>query len=67
LFDERRKVTMAMKDKAKNMLQISRGRAKRAVGSATHDKGLESNGIDDQRNGNLKQAGEKVRDAFRKR
>jgi len=58
---------MAMKDKAKNMLQISRGRVKRAVGSATQDKGLEANGIDDQRKGNLMQAGEKVRDAFRKR
>jgi uncharacterized protein YjbJ (UPF0337 family) len=56
-----------MKDKAKNVLQISRGKVKRAVGSATHDKGLEANGMDDQRNGNLKQAGEKVRDAFRKR
>jgi uncharacterized protein YjbJ (UPF0337 family) len=58
---------MSMKDKAKNMLQITRGRAKRAVGSATHDKGLEANGVADQRSGNLKQAGEKVKDAFGKR
>jgi uncharacterized protein YjbJ (UPF0337 family) len=58
---------MTMKDKAKNMLQIARGRAKRAVGSATHDKGLEANGVADQRHGNLKQAGEKVKDAFGKR
>lgn len=57
---------MTMKDKAKNMLQISRGRAKRAIGSATHDKGLEANGVTDQRNGNLKQAGEKIKDAFDK-
>jgi uncharacterized protein YjbJ (UPF0337 family) len=58
---------MTMKDKAKNMLQITRGKAKRAVGSATHDKGLEANGVADQRSGNLKQAGEKVKDAFGKR
>jgi uncharacterized protein YjbJ (UPF0337 family) len=57
---------MTMKDKAKNMLQIGRGRAKRAVGSATHDKGLEANGIADQRSGNLKQAGEKIKDALGK-
>jgi uncharacterized protein YjbJ (UPF0337 family) len=60
------KSTMAMKDKAKNMLLISRGKLKQAAGSATHDKGLEANGRDDQRSGNLKQAGEKVKDAFRK-
>jgi uncharacterized protein YjbJ (UPF0337 family) len=56
-----------MKDKAKNMLQITRGKAKRKLGSATHDKGLEANGVADQRSGNLKQAGEKVKDAFGKR
>jgi uncharacterized protein YjbJ (UPF0337 family) len=57
---------MTMKDKAKNMLQSTRGRAKRAVGSATHDKGLEANGVADQRNANLKQAGEKLKDALGK-
>jgi uncharacterized protein YjbJ (UPF0337 family) len=57
---------MAMKDKVKNMLQTSRGRAKQALGSATHDPGLAANGVVDERHGNLKQAGEKVKDAFRK-
>jgi uncharacterized protein YjbJ (UPF0337 family) len=57
---------MTMKDKAKNMLQITRGKAKRAVGSATHDKGLEANGVADERSGNLKQAGEKLKDALGK-
>ncbi len=55
---------MTMKDKAKNMLQITRGRAKRAVGTATHDKGLAANGAADERNANLKQAGEKLKDAL---
>jgi uncharacterized protein YjbJ (UPF0337 family) len=57
---------MTMKDKAKNMLQITRGKAKRAVGNATHDKGLEANGVADERIGNLKQAGEKLKDALGK-
>jgi uncharacterized protein YjbJ (UPF0337 family) len=63
----KRKAIVAIKDKAKNIFQISRGKAKRKIGVATHDKGLEANGIDDERSGNLKQAGEKVKDAFRKR
>jgi uncharacterized protein YjbJ (UPF0337 family) len=58
---------MAMKDKAKNMFQISRGRLKRAAGNATGDAYLISDGRKDERSGNLKQAGEKVKDALRKR
>jgi uncharacterized protein YjbJ (UPF0337 family) len=58
---------MAMMDKAKNMLQISKGKAKRAAGSATGDANLENEGRIDEQTGNIKQAGEKVKDAFRKR
>jgi uncharacterized protein YjbJ (UPF0337 family) len=57
---------MSMKDKARNMFQVSRGKAKESVGSATGDKNLEADGLTDQKEGNLKQAGEKVKDAFRK-
>jgi uncharacterized protein YjbJ (UPF0337 family) len=54
-----------MKKKMKNMLQISRGKVKRAAGSATGDADLEREGRMDEQSGNLKQAGEKVKDAFR--
>jgi uncharacterized protein YjbJ (UPF0337 family) len=49
------------------VFQISRGRAKEAAGRATADEDLENEGVRDREAGNLKQAGEKVRDAFRKR
>jgi len=58
---------MTMKDKAKNFLQISRGKAKEVSGNAVGNKKLEADGRHDQRAGDLKQAGEKVKDAFRKR
>jgi uncharacterized protein YjbJ (UPF0337 family) len=56
-----------MKDKAKNFAQISTGKFKDAAGSATGNEHLESEGVVEQVKGNLKQAGEKVRDAFKKR
>ncbi len=58
---------MTMKDKAKNFAQISTGKFKDAAGSATGNEHLESEGVVEQVKGNLKQAGEKVRDAFKKR
>jgi uncharacterized protein YjbJ (UPF0337 family) len=42
-----------------------KGKAKEGVGKATDDKELENQGKVDQAKGNLKQAGEKVKDAFR--
>jgi uncharacterized protein YjbJ (UPF0337 family) len=58
---------MTLRNKARNVFQISRGRAKEAAGRATADEDLENEGVRDREAGNLKQAGEKVRDAFRKR
>ncbi|HEV3268661.1 MAG TPA: CsbD family protein [Acidimicrobiales bacterium] len=58
---------MTMKDKAKNFLQIARGRAKQTAGSALGNPDLGAEGRRDERTGDLKQAGEKVKDAFRKR
>lgn len=55
---------MSKKDKTKNMLQVLRGKLKQSVGNATHDKGLQADGEHDKRIGNLKQAGEKVKDAL---
>jgi len=58
---------MAMKDKAKNMLQISKGRMKEATGHVVGNVNLEADGLRDQKKGNLKQAGERVKDAFKRR
>ena len=58
---------MTLKDKAKNFFQVSKGRAKQVTGDAVGNPDLEAKGRHDQRAGDLKQAGEKVKDAFRKR
>jgi len=58
---------MSMKDKAKNMLQISKGKMKEVTGDAVGNPSLEADGVRDQKMGNLKQAGEKVKDAFKRR
>ena len=57
---------MSTVDKAKNKAQEAKGHAKEAVGSATNDESLKAEGKGDKVAGNLKQAGEKVKDAFRK-
>ncbi|MGZ8749924.1 MAG: CsbD family protein [Pseudonocardia sp.] len=41
------------------------GEVKEAAGKATDDKDLEAEGKTDQAKGNLKQAGEKVKDVFK--
>jgi uncharacterized protein YjbJ (UPF0337 family) len=40
---------------------------KQTAGKVTGDGDLESEGVRDQQLGNVKQAGEKVKDAFRRR
>jgi uncharacterized protein YjbJ (UPF0337 family) len=60
---------MSATNKAKNKLQEAKGHAKEAAGKATNDRSLEAEGKGDRAAGNLKQAGEKVRDvkdAFKK-
>jgi uncharacterized protein YjbJ (UPF0337 family) len=56
---------MSAKDKAKNKAQELKGRAKKQAGKATGDEDLEAEGRADQAKGNLKNAGEKVKDAFK--
>lgn len=56
---------MTATDKAKNTVEQAKGKAKEAVGSATGDGSLEREGKTDQVKGNLKQAGENVKDAFK--
>jgi uncharacterized protein YjbJ (UPF0337 family) len=60
------RMLMSATDKAKNKLQETKGRVKEATGKATDDRSLEEKGKGDRASGNLKQAGEKVKDAFRK-
>lgn len=57
---------MGTDDKAGNKLDELAGKAKEAVGNATGDEDLERQGDRDQTKANLKQAGEKVKDAFQK-
>jgi uncharacterized protein YjbJ (UPF0337 family) len=57
---------MSTEDKAKNAAEKATGNVKENVGKATGDKSLEAEGQADQAKGNLKDAGEKVKDAFKK-
>lgn len=52
-------------DKAKDKLQETKGEAKETAGEALGDPYLEGAGKSDKVSGNLKQAGEKVKDAFK--
>jgi uncharacterized protein YjbJ (UPF0337 family) len=54
-------------DKFRNKAQALPGRIKRNTGEVTGDRGLQAEGRIDEVMGNLKQAGEKVKDAFRER
>lgn len=55
---------MSAVDKLKNKGQRLRGQLKKQAGKETGDPGLEAEGRADQTSGNLKDAGEKVKDAF---
>jgi uncharacterized protein YjbJ (UPF0337 family) len=56
---------MSNKNKAKNVAQVSKGRIEESVGRNTGDHKLEAHGKVDQVKGNIKQAGEEVKDAFK--
>jgi len=53
-------------DKLENKAEELRGKAKETVGEATDDEALAAQGRRDQSTSNLKQAGEKVKDAFKR-
>ncbi|MEI2766393.1 MAG: CsbD family protein [Dermatophilaceae bacterium] len=55
---------MGLVDKAKNVAEDVEGKVKEAVGKATGDESQEAEGKADQAKSDLKQAGEKVKDAF---
>ena len=56
---------MSAIDKLKNKAQELSGEGKEHMGKATGDEQLEAEGRKDQAAGNIKQAGEKVKDVFK--
>ena len=56
---------MGLDDKIKNTTEGMAGKAKEGAGKATDDEQLEAEGKTDQVSADLKQAGEKVKDAFK--
>jgi uncharacterized protein YjbJ (UPF0337 family) len=56
---------MGNDDKLKNTAEEKLGEAKEAFGKASGDDELKNEGKADQTKGSLKQAGEKVKDAFK--
>jgi uncharacterized protein YjbJ (UPF0337 family) len=59
-------VAVSATDKAKDKVQAGKGKVKKGIGKALDDPYLEGEGKAEEMKGNLKQAGEKVKDAFKK-
>jgi uncharacterized protein YjbJ (UPF0337 family) len=57
---------MATSDKARNTAQQAKGKLKETVGKVSGNNKLRAEGKADQIKGNVKQAGEKFKDAFKK-
>jgi uncharacterized protein YjbJ (UPF0337 family) len=57
--------TLGLDDKIENKAEEVKGKVKQGVGKVTGDPELEAEGKGDQAAGNLKQAGEKVKDAVK--
>ena len=56
---------MSAMDKAKNKAEELVGDAKEKIGEVTGNDSLEAEGKRDQASGNIKQAGEKIKDVFK--
>jgi uncharacterized protein YjbJ (UPF0337 family) len=56
---------MGNDDKLKNSAEGTLGKAKEKLGAATDDESMETEGRKDKSKADLKQAGEKVKDAFK--
>jgi uncharacterized protein YjbJ (UPF0337 family) len=57
---------MSAEDKVKNKIEDLGGKAKETLGKATGDHDTKHEGKADQAKSSLKDAGEKVKDAFKK-
>jgi uncharacterized protein YjbJ (UPF0337 family) len=56
---------MSLTDKLKDKGQELEGKAKQAVGGATGDRDLQAEGVKDEKSGQVKQVGEKIKDVFK--
>jgi len=56
---------MGLGEKIENVAEKAGGKGKEAAGGATGDDSLKAEGQTDQAKGDVKQAGEKVKDAFK--
>jgi uncharacterized protein YjbJ (UPF0337 family) len=56
---------MGAEDKIRNAMQDMSGKVKETTGSATDNRDLQAEGQADQSSADLKQAGEKIKDAFK--
>jgi uncharacterized protein YjbJ (UPF0337 family) len=56
---------MGIDEKADNKAEELKGKGKEVIGDATDDKDLQAKGRAEEAKGSLKQAGEKVKDAFK--
>ncbi len=56
---------MSTTDKMKNKIDDAAGKGKEALGRTTGDKSTENEGRADQAKADMKDAGEKVKDAFK--
>jgi uncharacterized protein YjbJ (UPF0337 family) len=61
----RKETRMGTDDKIDNKADELKGKVKEGVGDVTDDQDLKAEGQADQAKGNLKQAGEKIKDAFK--
>lgn len=57
---------MGMDDKAKHSAESALGKAKEKLGDASNDESLEAEGRKDQGKADLKDAGSKAKDAFKR-
>jgi uncharacterized protein YjbJ (UPF0337 family) len=57
---------MGVGDKAKNTAKTAKGKAKEMTGDATDNRDLQAEGQAEKTKADVKQAGEKVKDAFKK-
>ena len=55
-----------MADKTDNSMEQAKGRAKETLGAATGNEDMKHEGRAEQSSSDLKQAGEKVKDAFKR-
>jgi uncharacterized protein YjbJ (UPF0337 family) len=56
---------MGMGDKAKNAAEAAKGKIKEKTGDATDNRDLQAEGQAEKTKADLKQAGEKAKDAFK--